>query len=443
MNKSIRCLIFTITLGIVLLAACQNTDVTRSPTAVPSPTVILETAVPPTATNNPPTPTPVTETTAEPEQPAAMSTHPATATPVATDTPAATTTPLPQPVNHIQLVPIVTEGFARPLYLTHAFDDRLFIVDQPGLIYIIQEGKLLETPFLDIRDRVGRDANERGLLSVAFDPDYKQNGRFYVNYTNKDGHTVIGRYLVSEDNPNRGDPNSEEILLTINQPFSNHNGGLVKFGPDGYLYIGMGDGGDQGDPYYNGQNIDTLLGTLLRLDVNQSSGYAIPPDNPYSTEVWAIGLRNPWRFSFDRQTGDLYLADVGQNKWEYVHFQPHTSHGGQNYGWNVIEGSYCFDNPNCDTVGLELPIFEYDHTQGCSVTGGYVYRGQQFPELTGNYFAADYCTGIFWRLLQLPDGSWDTAVLLDSEVVVASFGEDMNGELYVVGHTGQIYQIQP
>ncbi len=265
---------------------------------------------------------------------------------------------------------------------------------------------MLPTPFLDISDRVESGSSERGLLSVAFHPDYAENGRFFVNYTNKDGDTVISRFQVTAD-PNVADAATETILLTIPQPFPNHNGGQLQFGPDGYLYVGMGDGGAAADPQGNGQNEGTLLGAMLRLDVDGVSAeanYAVPADNPFinsegRNEIWATGVRNPWRFSFDRLTGDLFIADVGQNIWEEVNFQPANSSGGENYGWDIMEGMHCFSDDACDSSGTVLPIYDYQHENGrCSITGGYVYRGQQFPALTGNYFFGDYCTGEIWAL---------------------------------------------
>jgi glucose/arabinose dehydrogenase len=341
--------------------------------------------------------------------------------------------------------------------LTHAFDQRLFVVEQVGTVRVIESGQLRDEPFLDIGDRVGSRANEQGLLSMAFHPQYANRehpefGRFFVNYTNKEGHTVIASFQVSGTDPNRADANSETILLTISQPFGNHNGGQVQFGPDGYLYVGMGDGGSGGDPQGNGQNPATLLGTILRLDVDQGddeSNYAIPDNNPFvnngssRNEIWATGLRNPWRFSFDGLTGDLYVADVGQNQWEEIHFQPGNSRGGENYGWNVMEASHCFNRDTCDQSGLELPIFEYDHRQGCSITGGYVYRGQQFPGLTGYYFAADFCSGAIWAIFRDTEGTWSVSKLLESGLRISSFGEDVNGELYVLDHgNGRVFQLQ-
>jgi glucose/arabinose dehydrogenase len=290
---------------------------------------------------------------------------------------------------------------------------------------------------------------EQGLLSFVFHPDYAQNGRFFVNYTNQEGDTVVSRFQVNGADPNTADPASEQILMVLNQPFSNHNGGQIQFGPDGYLYIGMGDGGSAGDPENNGQNPATLLGTLLRIDIDNGEPYAVPSDNPFvdnpdrADEIWAYGLRNPWRFSFDRGTGDLFLSDVGQRIWEEINFQPAISGGGENYGWSILEGGHCYQTENCDSTGTVLPVSEYSHDSGCSVTGGYVYRGSQFPTLTANYFFADYCTGIVWSLFRQPDGSWLQNMVLESGRTVSSFGEDLAGELYLLDHaTGEVLQIQ-
>jgi glucose/arabinose dehydrogenase len=382
-----------------------------------------------------------------------------TATPVPSPTamPTATPSPTPQttPVDAISLEPILTEGLLRPVYLTHAFDGRLFIVEQDGTIRIIQEGQLLPEAFLDISERVGSNGYEQGLLSVAFHPDYATAGQpgtgvFYVYYTDNNGDTVVSHFQVSESSPNLADENSEVIVLQVDQPYPNHNGGLLKFGPDDYLYVGLGDGGSAGDPQGHGQNKDTLLGSMLRIDVSQAGdGYEIPPDNPFvddpdaRPEIWSYGWRNPWRFSFDRLTGDMYIADVGQGMWEEVSFQPGNSQGGENYGWNIMEANACFSAQSCDQSGLVLPIFDYDHSKGCSITGGYVYRGEQFPELAGNYFVADFCSGIMWRLFPDGTGHWLEAEFPSSGFPVSSFGEDVNGELYVLDHSGGVYQIWP
>jgi glucose/arabinose dehydrogenase len=350
----------------------------------------------------------------------------------------------------IDLQPVVG-GLANPVAITHAGDGsgRLFITLQAGRIVIFDGSQILPTPFLDLSSLVSR-GGEQGLLGVAFHPAYPSNGLFFVNYTNIDGNTVIARYSRSLD-PNVADPNSAAILLTINQPFTNHNGGQLQFGPDGYLYIGMGDGGSAGDPLNNGQNLGTLLGKMLRIDVDSAFPYAIPRTNPFVgiagalPEIWALGLRNPWRFSFDRSTGDLFIGDVGQNSWEEVDFQPADSPGGENYGWNRMEGNHCFPpSSNCNPVGLILPILEYDHSAGCSITGGYRYRGTQNPDLMGIYLYGDYCTGRIWGASEQAGGGWTTAELLDTSFAITTLGEDEAGELYVAQYSpsgGAIYRI--
>lgn len=452
--------------AILLLAACRvdEEQVTAVPATPPvSVTSPLEVADQPTTAAQPTTagqPIAVASPTPAPDQPvtvAATGLATTTDTPVAaTATPAATSTAL-APVTSIQLQP-VAGGFFNPTYLTHAGDERLFVVEQAGTITIIENGQRLRGRFLDIQDRVNAGASEQGLLSVAFHPNYSAEGEpgfgeFFVNYTgplagDPETYTIIARYRVSDD-PNRADPDSRAVIMNIEQPYANHNGGQLQFGPDGYLYIGMGDGGSGGDPHGHGQNAGTLLGALLRIDVTGQETYAIPPDNPFTNvsgvrdEIWAYGLRNPWRFSFDRATGDLYLADVGQNTWEEVNFQPAPNAGGHNYGWNIMEGTHCFNSDSCDTEGLVLPVAEYGRAGGCSVTGGYVYRGRQFPSLTGTYFFADYCTGTIWGLARQADGRWETTAVYNSGVQISSFGEDRDGELYVINHNGAVLQIRP
>ncbi len=350
---------------------------------------------------------------------------------------------------------LVAKGFDQPLYATGAGDGsgRLFVVEKPGYVSIVRNGKREPQRYLDIRSKVASKASERGLLSIAFHPDYTTNGQFFVNYTNLQGHTVIAQYRVSPSNPDLADPDSEEIILTIEQPASNHNGGLVKFGLDGYLYIGMGDGGAAGDPWDNAQNRTVLLGKLLRIDVDSDADstkpYTLPLDNPFINqpnmrpEIWAWGMRNPWRFSFDRGTGDLYIGDVGQNTYEEVHYQPANSSGGENYGWNVMEGTVCYpEGSACDSSGLTMPIAVYEHAQGdCSITGGYVYRGQAYPQLNGIYFFADYCSGRLWSLHQ-DVGTWQSTLLLKTGMSISSFGEDDAGELYITDlWNGNLYRL--
>ena len=340
-----------------------------------------------------------------------------------------------------------------PVAITHAGDTRLFVIDQNGRILIWDRTTLLPTPFLDIRPLV-LAGGERGLLGLAFHPRYHENGFFYVNYTDRagNGDTIVARYTRSATDPNRADPDSARVLLRIDQPFSNHNGGQLAFGPDGYLYIGTGDGGAGNDPDNRAQDRTDLLGKILRIDVDGDAPYDIPPDNPFAglsvarNEIWAYGLRNPWRFSFDRVTGDLWIADVGQGNLEEIDYQPASSNGGENYGWRLMEGSACYIPPSsdCNANGeLVEPVIEYDHRGGaCSVTGGYVYRGAAYPRLSGLYIYGDYCNGVIWGATRVPGGGFTSRVLLDTGLFISTFGEDVNGELYVADHQrGIVYRI--
>ena len=350
----------------------------------------------------------------------------------------------------IKAEPVVT-GLSSPVDITHAGDGsgRLFITLQGGRVVIFDGVQILSPPFLDINSLVS-SGGERGLLGAAFHPNYVGNGFFYVSYTDTAGDSVIARYSVSLD-PNRADPTSGVILLTIPQPFSNHNGGQLHFGPDGYLYIGIGDGGSGGDPQNNGQDLGKLLGKILRIDVDSGFPFTVPPDNPFvgvvgaREEIWSFGLRNPWRFSFDRLTGDMFIGDVGQNSWEEVDFQPANSTGGENYGWRLMEGNSCF-NPaiNCNNGTLTLPILVYDHSVGCSVTGGYLYRGSKNPNLNGLYLYGDFCSGLIWGAQEDGLGGWNTTVLLDTNFSISTFGEDESGEIYFAhlsATDGTIYQV--
>ncbi|MEO8383355.1 MAG: PQQ-dependent sugar dehydrogenase [Acidobacteriota bacterium] len=342
----------------------------------------------------------------------------------------------------------VATGLTDPVAITHAGDSRLFITLQAGRILIRDGSQLLSTPFLDIRPIVG-SGGERGLLGLAFHPHYAENGFFFVNYTDLSGNTVVARYHVSVD-PNRADPASRKQLLSIEQPFANHNGGELRFGPDGYLYIGMGDGGSGGDPGNRAQNPGILLGKMLRIDVDAGDPYAIPPSNPFvgvagtRPEIWALGLRNPWRFTFDRETGALWIADVGQGTWEEVNYQPRTSIGGENYGWRLMEGTHCFNpSSNCNPGNLVLPVLEYDHSGGaCSVTGGFVYRGARYPLIEGSYLYGDYCTGTIWGAVRSDTSGLVTVrELASTNFQISAFGEDLNGELYVADYNGAVYHI--
>jgi glucose/arabinose dehydrogenase len=346
----------------------------------------------------------------------------------------------------------VASGVSQPTHVTNAGDgsDRLFVVERQGRVRIIQNGTLLPTPFLDISSIVGSSSGEQGLLSVAFPTGYASKGYFYVNYTDRSGDTVIARYR-NANSPNTANPSSGEVLLTIDQPFTNHNGGQLAFGADGYLYIGMGDGGSAGDPQRNAQNPTSLLGKMLRIDVESgATTYAIPGSNPFvgtrdpnnqvRDEIWASGLRNPWRFSFDRLTGELYIADVGQSAYEEVNYQPVTSRGGENYGWNITEGSSRYNNNPGDLTGLVLPVGGYDHSQGSSITGGFVYRGPVISSYQGVYFYADFINGRIWGL-QREGATWQSTLLLDTSYNISTFGEDEAGNLYVADFSnGGIYR---
>lgn len=328
-------------------------------------------------------------------------------------------------------------------------DPRLFVAEKGGAIRIYENGAFRAAPFLDIGGLV-RNAGEQGLLGLAFDPEYASNGRFFVSYSNTSGDNVLASYVVSGD-PNTASTGSALIRLTVPQPESNHNGGHIVFGPDGYLYLGRGDGGGSGDPSGYGQRRDELLGAILRLDVSGATGYTVPASNPYvgqagiEPEIWSYGLRNPWRFSFDRANGDLYIADVGQNLWEEVSVASAASGAGRgvNFGWNIMEGTHCFEPATgCSTTGLMLPVIEYDHDEGCSVTGGFVYRGNAIPVLQGAYLYADYCGG--WiRSFRYSGGQATNAgdTGLDTGNFVLSFGEDAAGELYVLTASAGVYRI--
>jgi len=347
------------------------------------------------------------------------------------------------------LEPVAT-GFDFPLFLTApAGDARLFVVEKGGLIRIVKNGAVLAAPFLDVSAAIST-GSEQGLLGLAFDPQYGANGRFFVSYTNRAGDNVLMSYQVSAD-ADRADAASGIVRLTVDQPYDNHNGGHIVFGPDGYLYMGLGDGGGGGDPDGHGQDRSDLLGSILRLDVSGATGYTVPAGNPLvgvagtRDELWNWGLRNPWRFSFDRSTGDLYIGDVGQGAREEIDVSTAASGSGRgvNYGWSIMEGMRCYEASSCDMTGLTLPVLDYSHGDGCSVTGGYVYRGAAIPGLVGTYFYSDYCGGWVRSFKYVGSavteaGSWDA---LAPGGGVPSFGEDGTGELYILTVAGGVYRI--
>jgi len=328
-------------------------------------------------------------------------------------------------------------------------DDLIFITEQRGVIYAFSANNSQQADiFLDITDRVNRGGDEEGLLGLAFDPDYQGNGYFYVYYSAADPRrSVLSRFSLDEENTNIADPQSEVVIMEVAQPYSNHNGGQLAFGPDGYIYIGLGDGGSGGDPLGNGQNLSTLLGSILRIDVSGLSApgdYEIPADNPFvgiegaRPEIWAYGLRNPWRFSFDSETGLLWAGDVGQNLWEEIDIISK----GANYGWNIMEGFHCYSpSTDCNQSGLTLPVVEYGRSQGCSVTGGYVYRGAQIASLQGHYIYGDYCSGNIWALAYDGSAVTENKLLVDSSLSITSFGVDVTGNLYILDRQGGIYTL--
>jgi glucose/arabinose dehydrogenase len=350
---------------------------------------------------------------------------------------------------------IVASGFEFPVELAAAWDgtNRLFVAEQPGTIRIIKSGVVLSEPFLDLRSLVVFNG-EQGLLGLTFHPEYSTNGYLFVNYTRTpDGATVIARYQVSQGNPDLADENSAKVILVIPQPNTNHNGGKITFGPDGYLYIATGDGGGAGDPQNNAQNLNSLLGKILRIDINQGDPYLIPSDNPFDFpgargEIWSFGLRNPWRFSFDRLTGDLYIGDVGQGAKEEIDYLAFGTPGGVNFGWDCMEGTIIYStDPPCENQAylntLTPPLLDYDRAEGRSVTGGYVYRGQSFPDMVGRYFYADFVSGAIWSIQKFANGTWsEIHSELDTTLNISSIGEDEAGELYVLGYSnGVVYRI--
>jgi len=375
--------------------------------------------------------------------------------PTSTSSAIPTITPSPEPTFTPTLPPpaglpdpqafewvLIADGLVAPVDLQNAGDARLFVIEQGGVIRIVRGGELLPEPFLDLRDRVNASGSERGLLGLAFHPDFAGSGLFFVNYTGAEGASFISRFSLSP-NPDRADPSSEVNLLRVAQPYRNHNGGGLAFGPDGYLYIGLGDGGSAGDPLGNGQRLDTFLGKMLRVDVDAGDPYAIPPDNPFADggglpEIWAYGLRNPWRFAFDSLTGSLFIGDVGQGNWEEIDFQPARAAPPANYGWNLREGMHEFAGGEAPEV--VDPVTEYSHAQGCSVTGGIVVRDPTLPEWQGVFLYGDYCSGLIWGLLQ-GGGGWHSDQLFDTHFSVSGFGTDHEGAVYVVDYGGGVYRL--
>ena len=374
---------------------------------------------------------------------------------------------------------LIADGYKKPVFITSYPNNAklLYIVEQAGLIKIINDGKKLSRPFFDINKRVvnpNRPGDERGLLGFAFHPNHTNNGKFYINYMDNDGNTIVSEFSTNSEL--RADHKSERIILKLKQPYGNHNGGDIQFGPDGYLYISIGDGGKAGDPLNAGQDLSSLFGKIIRIDIEQKP-YGIPKSNPFfgqkdkREEIWAWGLRNVWRFSFDKQTGDKYLADVGQNKWEEVNFEPASSEGGLNYGWRIMEANHCYDpKENCPTEGLIKPIIEYPNdanhpafafriieelsfsetdVEGCSVTGGYVYRGQKIKSMQGQYIFGDYCSGNIWTL-RVVNGKAINFKNRTEEInigggefttYISSFGQDSDGEIYIIDYNGGIYKL--
>ena len=425
-------------LAVLVLAACSPAPApgVTPPSPTPPPAASATGAPEPTATSLPPTasPTPLIPTATETSQP-----EPTAVT--APGTASVASFPDPQGYTWAPLV----SGLQRPTDLTDIGGGRLLVLEQPGRVRLIADGLLLPDPFLDLTSRVGSSANEQGLLGIALHPDFAANGFLYLNYTNLEGNTVVSRFLAPTGTDGRADPGSEKILITIAQPYANHNGGSLAFGPDGYLYIGMGDGGSGGDPQGNGQNLTALLGKILRIDVDGGDPYAIPADNPFADgqsgrpEIWAYGLRNPWRLSFDRATGDFYTGDVGQNQWEEIDYLPAGAPSGANFGWNYREGANPYQGEPPAGLQLVEPVAQYQHPEGCSVSGGFVYRGAALPEFSGIYLYGDYCNGRIWGLLRQADGSWANQFLFESGALISSFAQDNAGELYLLDHrTGSV-----
>ena len=356
------------------------------------------------------------------------------------------------PTGIIVEVGVAVDGLDAPLDVTNAGDGtgRIFVAEQAGRIRIVKDGALVERPFLDIRDRI-RSGGERGLLGLAFHPDYPTDPRFFVDYTDLDGNTVIAQFRASATDPDLAEPDGETILMHITQPYANHNGGAVEFGPDGMLFIGMGDGGSGGDPQGNGQRLDTLLGKILRIDVDDAgpdAPYAVPPDNPFvgvagaKPEIWLTGLRNPWRMNFDGVTGDLWIGDVGQNRWEEIDVA-RAGEKGLNYGWNRMEGFHCFEpSEGCDETGLTLPVAEYSLDEGrCAVIGGVVVRDPREGRLDGGYLFGDACSNTLWAMDPAGDGRREPVIVARMDSGLSSIGTAEDGSVYATSLGGQLLRI--
>jgi len=442
----------TVSILFFVLAACASDGVapTASPAAAETPAAPARSDLPSaTAKLTEALPTNIPPATQAPAAPTVLPTEAPTSMPKPATPAAIATAPAFDPATVSLGLEQIADGLNSPVFATHAGDGsgRLFVVEKDGRIRVIDADGLRKQPFLDIRSQVGSGGSEQGLLGLAFHPNFAQNGRLFVYYTDKQGNTVISRFQANAERT-EADPASEVVMLTQEQPASNHNGGMLAFGPDGMLYAGLGDGGKAGDPWGNGQSLETLLGKLLRVDVDSGQAVAVSAGNPFAGqegargEIWAYGLRNPWRFSFDRATGDLWIGDVGQNQWEEIDYQPAASAGGENYGWDLMEGTHCYDADTCDRSGLVLPVAEYSHgDNGCSVTGGYVYRGTANPSLQGVYFYGDYCSGRIWGLARDASGEWQSNELLDTALQISSFGETEDGEVLVVDLDGTLYRL--
>ncbi len=413
----------------ILISACTPGNVETSFSA--SPTVVTQPEI------------------ADSTQP--IPTQPASVTSVTTDTDLHSVSEFPDPTSYEWQ--LVTDALQKPVNLAHAGDgsNRIFIVEKAGVIRILVNGVLVDTPFLDITNRVGSQQSEQGLLGLAFHPNFKENGYLYVNYTARDGNTVIARFQVDPVDAPEGqtaDPNSEQVILRVNQPYANHNGGHLLFGPDGMLWLGLGDGGSAGDPQNNAQSPESLLGKLLRIDVDRGDSYSIPDDNPFADggglpEIWALGLRNPWSFSFDSVSGDLYIADVGQEKWEEINVVPTGFNTTPlNFGWRNFEGTENYSNADPGSAYVHTPpIHVYGHDQGCSVTGGLVSRGTTLPDFNGVYLFGDFCSGTIWGMLQSDAQTWQVQRLFSTQYKITAFGADEMDEIYLLDLQGGLYKL--